>query len=77
MEDQPMQLSVNPIHVMDDEQLVSAMTLAREDGNNQRFVTLRDEVMYRLRLAHQENWKPVARIERDRSKSWHSYTLRR
>lgn len=62
MDNQPMQQTVNPIYVIDDEQLVSAMTLAREDGNNNRFVELRDEVMYRLRLSHIENWTKPPRI---------------
>lgn len=52
----------NPLHDMDDEELVSKMTLARDDGNNADFRTYRQELMYRLRRSHIEYWLPPPRF---------------
>ena len=64
MNDQPMQQTVNPLHTMEDEELVSRLVLARERGEDERFVELRREVMYRLRCSHIENWRAPLRFPR-------------
>ena len=53
----------NPLHTMDDEELVSRMTLARDHGDNDLFRFYRKEVMYRLRRSHIETWTPPRRFD--------------
>lgn len=62
MEDQPMQQTTDPLHVMDDEELVSRMTIAREANDGDLFRRYRQEVMYRLRRSHIENWTAPKRF---------------
>lgn len=55
--------SINPIHDMDSDQLVSAMTLADRDQDYETFVVFRREVMYRLRCAEPlVNWTKPTRL---------------
>ena len=56
--------TVNPLHVMEDGEVLSRMILARDERRNDDFIKYRDEVMYRLRLRHIENWTPPLRLER-------------
>lgn len=52
----------NPIHDMDDEELMSKLVLARDNEENDKFVVYRQEVMYRLRCANPHNWTPPSRL---------------
>lgn len=60
MEDVQMQIT-NPLHIMDDEQLVSRMIIADREERISDFKMYRNEVMYRLRRGNLENWTPPSR----------------
>jgi hypothetical protein len=56
------QQTTNPLHVMEDGELVSRMIIARDHGDNELFRHFRKEVMYRLRCADLKNWAPPKRF---------------
>lgn len=53
----------NPLHTMDDDQLLSAMTLADRAQNWDEFSRYRNEILYRMRCAAPliNWWKPIRR----------------
>lgn len=53
----------DPLFTMDNNQLLSAMTLARENGTNEEFVKYRNEVLYRMNRGDLSRWTPPQRIE--------------
>lgn len=65
---EPQTLTANPLHIMDDEELVSSLCLAYPEMlsnatpvSEDEFKDLRRELMYRLRKSHIESWTPPAR----------------
>lgn len=63
MDDCVQSQNVNPIHVMDSDQLLSAMTVADRDKRYDNFRKYRAEIMYRLRCAEPLiNYSPPMRI---------------
>lgn len=56
---EPMQQTVNPIEIMNDEELISRFKLA--DLESVEFKNLRQELLYRLRKARPESWTPPKR----------------
>jgi hypothetical protein len=62
MNDQAMQQTINPLYVMDDEELVSRLILARDNKKINDFLLYRRELMHRLRCSHLRNWTPPQRF---------------
>ena len=62
---EPQTQTIDPIHVMEDETLVSNLILADRDHNVEDFSKYRKEIMYRLRCGQPlVNWtKPFRREE--------------
>lgn len=61
--------SVNPLHIMDDEELVSLVCMKYKDMvtddpdlHKIEFKKFRTELMYRLRRSHIEAWTPPKRL---------------
>lgn len=57
--------TVNPLHVMEDDELVSRLVLAREEGNNEYFLEVRSEIIYRLKRGDISRWTPPQRFSHD------------
>jgi len=57
---EPQGFTANPLHIMDDEELISRFKLA--DLESPEFKEYRQELLYRLRKANLDNWTPPARL---------------
>jgi hypothetical protein len=53
-------LTVNPLHIMEDDELLSRFKL--EDNTTGKFKEYRQELLYRLRKSHLESWTPPQRL---------------